>query len=135
MFHTDFLRLVGLHLGLDVEERFHYGASLRVHLFLGDESLSGQAKLIIVLHIHNQKYRSLAVLGEHFIDLGVMRLEGRASGVPTQEFLLLADLLHHGKHGLMEEVIQEPDIRLTGVFLEGNGITINDLDGVADHLA
>lgn len=35
----------------------------------------------------------------------------------------------------MEEVIQEPDIRLTGVFLEGNGITINDLDGVADHLA
>lgn len=39
-------------------------------------------------------------------------------------------LPHHVEHGFVEEVIQEPDAGLTGVFFEGDGIAIDDFDGL-----
>ena len=35
--------------------------------------------------------------------------------------------LHHIEHRFVVEVIEEPDAGLTGIFLEGNGITVDDL--------
>lgn len=40
--------------------------------------------------------------------------------------LSLIYLPHHVEHGLMEEMIEEPDARLAGIFLEGNGIAVHD---------
>jgi len=64
-----------------------------------------------------------------------MRFERRSSGVPSQEFLFLTDFLHHRKHGFVIEVINKPNIGLARILLEGNSITINDFDSVADNLS
>lgn len=76
--------------------------------------------------IDDQEDWSLAVPGEYLIDLRVMGLKGGAGGVPAEELLLLTDLLHHGEHGLVVQVIEEPDVGLAGVLLEGYRVTIHN---------
>lgn len=36
-----------------------------------------------MLNIDNQENRPITVLGEHFIDIGIMRFEGRTGCVPA----------------------------------------------------
>ena len=127
MLHSDLLRLSGFHFRFDVEEGFIDSSGLGTDFILSDEHLGGQIELITVLNINNQEDGSVGVFPENFVDLKIMGLERLAGGVPPDELLFLADLPHHVEHCLVVQVVQKPDAWLTGIFLEGNRVAIDDL--------
>lgn len=90
-----------------------------------------------MLDVYHEENGVIVILGKHLVDLDIVALERRPCRVPAQELLFLADLwsgreyfLHHAEHGLVVEVVEEPDIGLTGILLEGDSIAVDDVEGV-----
>ena len=101
MLNTNFLGFKSLHPRLYMEELLRNRPRLLINLLLRYEGLGGQPKLIIMLHINNQKDWILGILPKNLIDLYIMRFKTTPRSIPSYESLLLSDFLHHLKHILM----------------------------------
>ena len=59
----------------------------------------------------NKDWKSI-VSADDLIDLNIIFLGGRASGIPSNNLFFTINLAHHCKHFFMVDVVEEPDIGL-----------------------
>lgn len=84
----------------------------------------------------------IGVPPEHLTNPDILGFELRPRRVPPDESLLGVDLksperyfLEHGEHLLVVEVVQEPDVGLVGVLLEGDRVAVRHLHDAVVRLA
>jgi len=100
-----------------------------IELLLGKESLSGQANLVLLLNVNDNKNGVRVVAADNLVKLNVILLDLRTGGVPTHDALLGVDSSHHVEHLLVVDVIEKPNVWLFCVLLKGHSVAVRDVKG------
>lgn len=122
-----------LFLGRGLDSRWHMDelatdVAIVVDLLLREVCLGGQADLRLLVHTNDAEDGRRAVTAHHLVDINIVLANGRTGRVPADNLLSAVDLSEHGVHGLVEDVIEEPNVGwIFLVFFEGHSITVGDL--------
>ena len=99
-----------------------------VDLLLREVCFGGQADLRLLVHANDAEDGRRIIAAHHLVDVNIVLADGGAGRVPADDLLLAVDLSEHGIHGLVEDVIEEPNVRrIFLVFFEGHSVTVGDL--------
>lgn len=134
MLHPNLLCLKGPNLAGDINKDSLNNPAL-TELSFRDKSFCGKFIGLFIINIDNNHYWILAVFGEKILNLNIAVLVGASSNIPSKELFFDIDLSEHLIHLLMVDMVQKPDPRRLGVFVEGKGVGVGQLIHSVDILA
>ena len=102
--------------------------SILVNLLLGEVSSRRKTNLICLLHAADHIDGHRVVTTQDLVDLDVVLLGVWTSRVPAYDLLLAVDATHHVEHLFVVDVVEEPDVGLVKVFLEGHSEAVGHFE-------
>ncbi len=94
------------------------------HFFLCKECFSGQANLLLLLHVANNEHRVSVVPSDDFINVDVVLHKQWSCRVPSHNPFFSINTTHHVEHLFVVDMVKEPNLRLLWVFFKRNCIAI-----------
>ena len=102
--------------------------SILINFLLGEISGGWESNLFNFSNTADDVHWHSVIPSEDLIDLNIVLLGVRSSRIPSNDLLSTIDAPHHVEHLLVVNVVEEPDIGLLQVLLEGHGVAICHLE-------
>lgn len=94
---------------------------------LSEECFCWQTDLLLLLDVANDEDWVGVIASNDFVNMDIVLHQQGPCGVPPHDSFLGVDPTHHVEHLFVVDVVEKPNVRLLGVFLEWNCVAIGNV--------